>query len=382
MNLDRNYQNCFWTASGDLDCQSMTTKSADHSYHVPLSGTRYLTQLAPQINQNLGYNPRSCAPQTQVQPFQEPLTQFNLPRSVQPNVYQTQWARQATPLSGFSYPDPTPNCASCYSQQPISGYLPFGNQPAPAFDSEASYNWGHGLSGGGLSGSSLGGGLNGSLTMGARAIPAGHAGQIGTGYGQAGMGSGAGNGQIGNGPRQVGAGPFSSQPKDMNAFSLIQYKAPTLTKELGRPDVVDPNLGGIAIWKERSLQDKFGGIFKRVELHDEKIANLDPPYIGNVYSWIKMNIKSSVFRDILDIFPNVWYDRQKRWLSVRTDTLDNNLATVALICLINRGVLDPRQIRNYDLHRKYMLAVDNRSQHYNRYARGSYVNIIKKCALR
>jgi len=367
MNLDRNYQNCFWTASGDLDCQSMTTKSNDHSYHVPLSGTRYLTQSAPQINQNLGYNPRSCAGPTQVQPFQVPLTQFNLPRSVEPNVYQTQWSRQATPLSGFSYPNPSPNCSSCYGQQPTSGYLPFGNQPAPAFDSEASYNWGHGLGGGsnygGLGGGNFGGNLGGRMTMGARAIPAGQAGQaeqIGAGYGQ----------------------PFSSQPKDMNTFSLIQYKAPALAKELGRPDVVDPNLGGIAIWKERSLQDKFGGIFKRVELHDEKIANLDPPYIGNVYSWIKMNIKSALFRDILDIFPNVWYDRQKRWLSVRTDTLDNNLATVALICLINRGVLNPRQIRNYDLHRKYMLAVDNRSQQYNRYARGSYVNIIKKCALR
>src|SRR3990172_7678640 len=372
MNLDRNYQKCFWTASGDLDCQSMNLQGSslynnDHSYHVPLAGTQYLTESIPQMNLNLGYVPRSCSQPTQVQPFAEPITHYSLPRSAKINSYQNHWTRQATPLSGFTYPTPTPNCASCYEQAPLenpAAYMPFGNQPAPIMDSEASYNWGHGLAGTDFAGS-------GKYIMGASAIPATepiHGSpvhqsaifrQAGAGYGQ----------------------PFSSQPKDMNAISLVQYKAPGLVKDLGPPDVVDPSLGGIAIWTEKTLRNKLGGIFKRVELHDEKVTNLNPPYIGNVYSWVKINIRSNVFRDILDLFPNVWYDRQKRWLSVRTDNIDNNLATLALICLINKGVLNVRQVRYYDLQQKYMMAVDSGSRHYNRFARSSYANIIKQCAL-
>lgn len=395
MNLDRQYSDCFWTASGELDCQSQqqagsvagggqgdaSLSNPDHSYHIPLTGTRYMTHSAPQINQNLGYIPRSCNLPTRVQPFRPKLTKFHLPRRAQINDYQTYFSRQQAAQSGFNYARPPPNCASCYRQADQSQYLPYGNTPSPVLDSEARYNFGQGLSGyeepdavpsgdnfgqyqnfqsvtPSQDGLSLVGGSIPQATSGlAAAMPP----QSGGSYGS----------------------PMGSTPKEINSFSLIQFKAPALMGDLGKPDVVDTMLGGVAIWKERTLSNKYGGIFKRVELHDEKEPILNPiPMLANVRVSVKMNIKSNLFRDILDLFPNVWYDRQKRWLTVRTDTLDNALAILALICMINKGTVSIRQVRHYDLQRKYMMSLDVNSKHYNRYGRGALIGIIKKCALR
>jgi hypothetical protein len=359
------YHNCFWTASGELDCTSMNygapdqcgfsqygagSAYGDHSYHISAPGTQYVTQSLAQLNQNLGYVPRTCSVSPQSQPFGQ-MTHFSLPENNYQPQFQAQSYSCAGPTDQLQAPAPTTSgnwgtdyetVDFSYQQEMAPVQMPLIQYQQPVIQYAGSGSYG--------SGSEL--------------IPYGSTGQLYSGQ-----------------SLPVATTPFNSATP-LHTSSLLPYKVPTLIRELGQPDVMDSMLGGIAIWKERSLRDKLGGIFKRVEVHDEKVPNLNPPYIGNVYSWVKMAIKSSVFRDILDLFPNVWYDRQKRWLTVRTDTLDNNLATVALICLINRGTISARQVKQYDLQRKYMMSVNQNSRHFNRYSRAAFVNIIKKCALR
>jgi hypothetical protein len=70
------------------------------------------------------------------------------------------------------------------------------------------------------------------------------------------------------------------------------------------------------------------------------------------------------------------------WLTIRTDTLENAMATIALICMINRGKISIRQARNYDLQRKYMSCLNPQSKQYKRGATQRFARMAAKCALK
>jgi hypothetical protein len=157
-------------------------------------------------------------------------------------------------------------------------------------------------------------------------------------------------------------------------------KLKSVIRELGKPDLIDKNRGGVAIWKESTLSKRNHGYLKRVEVMDEQIVNAQPyPHIGFVYTWVKLPIPEDYIYQITAMGPNVVYDTGKKWLRVRGNSYNANLATIALICMLVKGEISMEQNKFYNLHRKYLLSVKPRTRYYNRYAKYNFLNIIKKC---
>lgn len=162
--------------------------------------------------------------------------------------------------------------------------------------------------------------------------------------------------------------------------SMLVYKLPQLVQELGEPDIFDPTVGGNAIWKERSLKNRYYGLFKRVELHDENVPNMNPiVFKGSLYTWVQIDLSPGFVKKLTTIVPFTMYDRQKKWLLVRTDTLDNNLAVIALVCSLKKGHVSFSQVSSHHLLKKYMISICPQSEHFNRYCKSAYLSLILEC---
>ena len=190
-----------------------------------------------------------------------------------------------------------------------------------------------------------------------------------------GDGYGVGYGNNYGNSYSAGANLGNSTVSDAN---VLAYKLPEMMRELGQPDAYDPSVGGIAVWHSPRLKSYLGGVFQRVEVHDDRVANLSPiVFNGHVYTWTKCELTPSFVRSLTDIMPFVWYDRQKRQLVVRTDTLDHNLSILAVTSALKGKIITFSQLRNYDLVKKYLLSICPYSRFYNRYCRATYINLIR-----
>lgn len=153
-----------------------------------------------------------------------------------------------------------------------------------------------------------------------------------------------------------------SQPQAQiqpQARTQTQYRTLTLTstsmpdirgiaeliKHIGYPDVTDSTKGGIAIWSNSTLISRGYKFLHRVEIIDESVPSLYPvKHFSNIYIWVKIPLSETMLNNVNHMSSDIFYDRGKELLIVRSDSLDTAVAQASLVALYSKG-----KISYYDI---------------------------------
>lgn len=127
-----------------------------------------------------------------------------------------------------------------------------------------------------------------------------------------------------------------------------------LMSRIGSPDVVDRHRGGIAVWSSSTLRKRGYKFLQRVEIIDESVPSMYPvKHFSNVYIWVKLRLTDSMLSNILDISTDMYYDKGKELLVVRSDCLDTAVAQASLVGLYSQGRITYYEIVNNDMLNNY-----------------------------
>lgn len=103
-----------------------------------------------------------------------------------------------------------------------------------------------------------------------------------------------------------------------------------LIKLYGKPDIIDRNSGGFALWKKQTLEKK-GYCWDKVEIHDEQIPHEIPsPHVDFIYTWLKLDIPKNKINDVLALSESITYDPLKKSLRARCHFPGANTVTLLL----------------------------------------------------
>jgi hypothetical protein len=145
------------------------------------------------------------------------------------------------------------------------------------------------------------------------------------------------------------------------------YQAPlnirginNLIEYIGYPDVTDRQRGGIAIWSSSTLHSRGYKFLQRVEIIDESVPSLYPvKHFSNVYIWVNIVLTDTMHNNILNISTDIYYDKGKELVIVRSDSLDTAVAQAALIALYSKNKITYYDIVNNNMHNTYYHKVNN-----------------------
>lgn len=116
-----------------------------------------------------------------------------------------------------------------------------------------------------------------------------------------------------------------------------------LVKRLGSPDYVNSNPKGVSIWKKFSPCSPF----TRIMLIDEAVPQFIPyKHYGFLYVTINYEIDKEMIEPILSCSESVMYDKLKRELTVRSNSLENAMVWLILIHDINKEKISQSQIQD------------------------------------
>ena len=131
-----------------------------------------------------------------------------------------------------------------------------------------------------------------------------------------------------------------------------------LIRQIGVPDVTDMKYGGLAVWAKPTLKKKNFGFLRRVEIIDEQVGSTTPvPHNGNVYIWVRMKPNNEQQSKILQLSKNMFYDRKKELMIIRSNSLDTAVAMAALVILYLRGNVSYYNIVNNNMMKVYFEGV-------------------------
>lgn len=120
---------------------------------------------------------------------------------------------------------------------------------------------------------------------------------------------------------------------NINSIDKFYYDAPKkkyieIVKEFGNPNVIYNNNNGSAIWYNR-------GIFKKIELVDESIENINPKkHCEFLYTTINIHIEPELLSRISSLSESIMYDQLKNILIVRSGSMENNVAILYIAMMI------------------------------------------------
>jgi hypothetical protein len=144
-----------------------------------------------------------------------------------------------------------------------------------------------------------------------------------------------------------------SQAGELSKISGIY----ALMKCIGYPDITD-SLGDIAIWASTTLRSRGYKFLHRVEIINESVPSLYPvKHFSNIYIWVKIHLTDTMLNNINQISTDIFYDRGKELLIVRSDTLDTAVAQASLIGLYSKGQIKYYDIMNNNMLKNYYLGV-------------------------
>ena len=104
---------------------------------------------------------------------------------------------------------------------------------------------------------------------------------------------------------------------------------PLLIREFGYPDVIDPNQGGISVWKKITLN-------QRGFCWDQIILNDDPAnYISITYAFPLLKLRGEIeikkaLGDLCDFHPAVHYDQTDQALHVKANSIQQSIILLTL----------------------------------------------------
>ena len=135
------------------------------------------------------------------------------------------------------------------------------------------------------------------------------------------------------------------------SFANIRGVYP-LIANIGYPDITDNTKGGIAIWSHATLKSRGYKFLHRVEIIDEATPSLYPVrHFSNVYIWVRLTLSDSMVDNISNMSTDIFYDKGKQLLIIRSDSLDTAVAQCALLALYANG-----KVSYYDIYINGMLA--------------------------
>jgi hypothetical protein len=134
-----------------------------------------------------------------------------------------------------------------------------------------------------------------------------------------------------------------------------------LVKVLGKPHYINTNPKGVSIWKKFTPDTPF----TRVMLIDESVAQFIPyKHYGYLYVTINYEIDEKNIGDVLSCSESVMYDKLKKELTVRSNSLENSMVWLVLVHHINKGEIDVSQIRE-EIGKRTKLSYCNSQNNYN-----------------
>jgi len=143
--------------------------------------------------------------------------------------------------------------------------------------------------------------------------------------------------------------PVQAQPKPLKIRGVQ-----ALMKYIGYPDITDRAKGGIAIWASNTLRKRGYKFLHRVEIIDESVPSLYPiKHFSNVYIWVHINLTETMICNVNQMSTDIFYDRGKELLIVRSDSLDTAVAQAALVGLYSQGKVSYYDITNNSMLENY-----------------------------
>lgn len=167
---------------------------------------------------------------------------------------------------------------------------------------------------------------------------------------------------------------------------LVNYLAMSI-KHIGKqlkfkPDWIDLSPDGGASWKYSSIvqgNSIWSKVFTKIEIIGERKAYKYPlPYIGNIITTTRIKIDCEILPDLLREFPMMSYCQATKNLQITMDSLEHNLAMLALICAVQREKISINRIKHHELAKKYMLLTTPGHRNYQAGAKYSLIRQIRK----
>ena len=155
-----------------------------------------------------------------------------------------------------------------------------------------------------------------------------------------------------------------------------------LSKQLKiKPDWVDLSPDGGASWKYSSMvagNSIWCRVFTKVEVHAERKGCRRPiPHICNITTTTKIKLDPELVVELLKEFPMMSYCSSTNNLQLTMDSLEHNLAMLALICSCQQDKISLNHIKYYDLPKKYMLLTTPGNKKYHPAAKYSLIRQIR-----
>jgi hypothetical protein len=148
-----------------------------------------------------------------------------------------------------------------------------------------------------------------------------------------------------------------------------------------KPDWVDLSPDGGASWKYSSMvagNSIWCRVFTKVEIHGERKGCKRPiPHICNITTTTKIKLDPELVVELLKEFPMMSYCSSTNNLQLTMDSLEHNLAMLALICACQQDKIPLNHIKYYDLPKKYMLLTTPGSKRYHPAAKYSLIRQIR-----
>ena len=158
------------------------------------------------------------------------------------------------------------------------------------------------------------------------------------------------HGPIHNATPQMGGLYHTQTPTAPPSFANIRGIYP-LIANIGYPDITDNTKGGIAIWNNATLKSRGYKFLHRVEIIDEATPSLYPVrHFSNVYIWVHLTLTDTMIDNIAKMSTDIYYDKGKSLIIVRSDSLDTAVAQCALLALYASG-----KVSYYDIYINDML---------------------------
>lgn len=131
-----------------------------------------------------------------------------------------------------------------------------------------------------------------------------------------------------------------------------------LIRLIGYPDITDTAKGGIAIWSRTTLYARGYKFLHRVEIIDESVPSYHPvKHFSNVYIWVNIPLSDAMIDNVNQMSTDIFYDRGKELLIVRSESLDTAVAQASLVGLYSKGKVSYYDIMCNDMLERYYTSI-------------------------
>lgn len=148
-------------------------------------------------------------------------------------------------------------------------------------------------------------------------------------------------------------GSVSLDWHNRNAADYVQI----LMKKYGQPSAIDPQAGGLAIWKKTKLLNT---CFDRVEVHDEAVPHCKPvKHLEFIYAYLNYDVSPSRYMEVMSLSGSLSYDPLKKQLRARSGSLEGCIAILALATQVGEGHMSLNYVQANNLYEQWMISTQN-----------------------